>query len=219
MPEHLRPEKTVQVEGRVRDVVTNEPLSVAVNIIRQGVSKTVESDEDGWFYTCLEGDKAYTLQAELDGYELFMAAAYLANNDYEGSTLLKVGLKPDTPPEAVSISASVEQEEPEEIRRTELYFDFDSYHLTEKTLLDLSLLAQSLRGSDRWRVEVVGYADGTGDATYNKRLSEQRARTVADFLKSSDIEIDNLRQVGMGSMKAKGSAAELRRVDVVLYKR
>jgi outer membrane protein OmpA-like peptidoglycan-associated protein len=47
-------------------------------------------------------------------------------------------------------------------------------------------------------VEVAGHTDSTGAASYNQRLSEQRAQTVARYLIGRDVNEDRMLVVGYG---------------------
>ncbi|MEM8907673.1 MAG: OmpA family protein, partial [Bacteroidota bacterium] len=102
-------------------------------------------------------------------------------------------------------------------KRIQFYFDFDSYELTEKSIQDLTDLAELLHREKDWQLEVVGYADQQGDHQYNLRLSQQRARKIVDFLNHQGIDIKQVvRNEGKGSLKESKEESLNRRVDVVL---
>jgi outer membrane protein OmpA-like peptidoglycan-associated protein len=67
---------------------------------------------------------------------------------------------------------------------SDVLFDFDSADLTSKARGVVDATAQQL-GSKGGRVTVVGHTDGVGTPPYNQRLSEARARSVADQLRSA----------------------------------
>ena len=52
-------------------------------------------------------------------------------------------------------------------------------------------------GSDR-NVAIVGYTDSVGDAAYNMKLSERRAKSVRDFMVKSGVNSDDIETRGMG---------------------
>lgn len=60
-------------------------------------------------------------------------------------------------------------------------FEFDRADLTPGATDQLSKSAQVLRNAPAGPIEVVGHTDSKGDEVYNQRLSEARARTVADW--------------------------------------
>ena len=63
-------------------------------------------------------------------------------------------------------------------------------------LLDNLINTMKLHPEYKW--EVDGYTDGVGSDAYNKRLSEQRAQSVVDYLVSQGVERNNLKIVGYG---------------------
>ncbi len=49
------------------------------------------------------------------------------------------------------------------------------------------------------RLAIIGHTDSSGDEAFNRLLSEDRARVVAEYLVRAGIERDRVRAVGMGS--------------------
>ncbi|UTW12045.1 OmpA family protein [Marinobacterium rhizophilum] len=88
----------------------------------------------------------------------------------------------------------------------------------------LELLAQRMKqsGACSW-LNVVGHADSRGFARYNQLLSEERARSVADYLLRLGVTAHRIRSHGVGETQPAGSNATEsgravnRRVDVQLY--
>ena len=74
-------------------------------------------------------------------------------------------------------------------------------------------------------VEVIGHTDDVGDDAYNQELSEQRARTIADYLISSGVNTDVILARGAGESQPITSnatpegRAENRRVEVFVLGR
>ncbi|MDR1415603.1 MAG: OmpA family protein [Odoribacteraceae bacterium] len=62
-----------------------------------------------------------------------------------------------------------------------IYFDFDKATLTQDALRELRQLIRRY-GASVEALVAVGYADEVGEDAYNMRLSERRARAVADWL-------------------------------------
>jgi len=62
----------------------------------------------------------------------------------------------------------------------------------------LQRLAAELRGTQYDRVEVVGHTDRLGSASYNQRLSEQRAEAVREVLVQAGIPAARIAATGRG---------------------
>jgi len=101
-------------------------------------------------------------------------------------------------------------------------FGVGSTKISAKDQEQLKQLAQTATGLTGYIVEVTGYADATGDAAMNTKLSENRAKEVITFLmQQGNIPIRHI--VAPGAMGEYGAAApnetkagraENRRVEV-----
>lgn len=69
-----------------------------------------------------------------------------------------------------------------EAREFVVYFPFDQYVLTPEAQTVVQEAASYALAGNAARVVVTGHADTSGSAAYNIRLSERRAKTVADAL-------------------------------------
>lgn len=60
-------------------------------------------------------------------------------------------------------------------------FDFDKAELTPAAATELAKAAELIRAGPPGPIQVIGHTDSKGDDAYNQKLSEARARTVADW--------------------------------------
>lgn len=65
---------------------------------------------------------------------------------------------------------------------TTVYFKINSATLSPESKKDLDDLAQKALNEKGYVVEVAGFADKTGPATFNQKLSEERANAVIQYL-------------------------------------
>ena len=101
-------------------------------------------------------------------------------------------------------------------------FGVASSRISEKDQERLKELAQTAKGLTGYIVEVTGYADSTGSAAINTKLSERRARAVITFLmQQGGVPVRHIVAPGaMGEYGAtapnetKAGRAENRRVEV-----
>jgi len=64
-------------------------------------------------------------------------------------------------------------------------------------------------------IDVFGYTDSTGSAAYNQALSECRAASVAQYLRSQGVDNRRLSIVGYGAGNAgEAGRAQNRRVEI-----
>lgn len=101
------------------------------------------------------------------------------------------------------------------------------FGLNKKTLSDeakaqLDTFAQSLNGLNRYVVEVQGFTDKTGPATYNDELSQARAEAVARYLANQHkVPLRSINMLGSGvsegDQKTRQERAQGRKVDVRVF--
>ena len=77
-------------------------------------------------------------------------------------------------------------------------FDTSSYVLKPEFRPTLTDVANSLSQYPNSLVDVLGHTDSTGSSAYNQTLSENRARTVANFLSSQGVSANRIRSQGFG---------------------
>ncbi len=82
-----------------------------------------------------------------------------------------------------------------------VYFKINSSTLSPQAKQDLDTLAQKAQSAKGYAVEVAGYADTTGNAALNQRLSDRRAEAVTRYLEQNgNIPIHRiLTPTGMGT--------------------
>ncbi len=99
-------------------------------------------------------------------------------------------------------------------------FKTDSSDLNPSFFRVLDSVALVAKEYDKTLVEVAGHTDSTGSEEYNQQLSERRAGTVAEYLRSRGILADRLITVGAGEARpiatndTAGGRAQNRRVEL-----
>lgn len=101
-----------------------------------------------------------------------------------------------------------------------IQFALNSDQVLKPSASSLSNLAMALNseGLKGQQFEVIGHTDITGSASYNQRLSERRARSVAQFLAHLGVEETRARTAGKGPSQllenVPASAPQQRRVEI-----
>lgn len=105
---------------------------------------------------------------------------------------------------------------------SEASFDVDSAQLSTEFLSAYQKIADVLKRYPKTVVWVVGHTDSTGSETYNQRLSERRANSVASYLNARGVDAQRLKSEGRGENEPiAGNQTEEgrrmnRRVDIVI---
>ena len=101
-------------------------------------------------------------------------------------------------------------------------FEFDITRLSLSARAALTRLSEILGRHDGIGVHIVGHTDSTGHPQYNLRLSESRAKAVAEYLMTMGLPTDHIQSEGRGDLETRHEEAtenqpELRRrVEIYL---
>ncbi|HIC7210254.1 OmpA family protein [Burkholderia stabilis] len=101
-------------------------------------------------------------------------------------------------------------------------FATDSAALTSSARNDLDRFIDVNRGASFERVAITGFTDSTGSAAHNLTLSQARARTVANYLRSNGLQARAFAAEGLGASDPVASnatqegRAQNRRVEIRL---
>jgi OOP family OmpA-OmpF porin len=77
-------------------------------------------------------------------------------------------------------------------------FEFNKSKLLPNAYNVLDSLISTMKAHTNYKWEIGGYTDGIGSVNYNKKLSQQRAQSVVDYLVSKGVDRNNLKIVGYG---------------------
>ncbi len=106
----------------------------------------------------------------------------------------------------------------------QIHFGFNRSNLSKDEQAKLDDAVQKIGGMKNYVLEVEGYADRSGDKTYNRELSRKRADAVVHYLAvERNIPLRSIRELGVGSdfpdadNKTSAARKENRRVDIKIY--
>ena len=215
MPELLSGRPITFVEGQVLDSVTWQPLSATLFTDDQ---KKVYADEDGRFFLCLPVDSIFTFTIIEPGYAVYYEQVRVPVWNNRKPYPLSILLQPNQllyTEEAGIISFSGS---PGRQVSHAVYFDFDKAEFGVEAMRSLEDFLEKLPENSGIReVEIIGFSDQVGSEKYNLVLSENRARSVALYLKEKGFHIDRLYIAGSGELISSIPEAEKRKVEVVFH--
>lgn len=110
------------------------------------------------------------------------------------------------------------------LKSESVVFGFNQDTLTPEGKAQLDELAKQATGLDRYVIEVQGFTDKSGSATYNETLSERRAQTVTRYLANEyKVPVRSISMLGSGYAqpvaddKTRDGRKMNRRVEVRLW--
>lgn len=103
-----------------------------------------------------------------------------------------------------------------------LLFNYNEASIKPETVNKIILIGQQLNQVHINNVQLNGYTDSTGNASYNRNLSLKRAQAVAEPLIKGGIPANDIKTVGMGQEQSiadnntEEGRSENRRVAIIV---
>ncbi|HRI31998.1 MAG TPA: OmpA family protein [Candidatus Kapabacteria bacterium] len=105
-----------------------------------------------------------------------------------------------------------------------IFFDTGKSDLKEESFPELKRVKSFMADNPSYEIEVSGHTDNIGKANENQTLSEQRAKSVYDYLLSLGVPAKRLKTKGYGSSKpltnnsTEQGRSRNRRVEFIIQK-
>ena len=188
LPEAMRPNIVTYVKGLVFDKVTKEILDAKVEIINLKDGKAIFDDvadpETGEFLATMMAGKSFGLNVSKDGY-LFYSQNFTPDlNLINKPFILEIPLK------KIEVGGLV--------ILNNIFFESGKYNLLPESKTELQHLIGFMKENPSVSIEIGGHTDDVGDEKSNLELSENRARTVYDYLVSNLISANKISYKGYG---------------------
>lgn len=191
--EREKPNPVVLVSGNVYNAKTKEPLTASLiyETLPDGteVGNGVSSPVDGSFKIVLPYDKNYSIRASADK---FFAISENLNLD----SLIKAGYK-EIHKDLYLAPIEIGQV----FRLNNVFFDFDKYTLRPESSLELDRVVTFLNQYPNIEIEMSAHTDSKGSDEYNMTLSDNRARSVKEYIISKGIAATRIISQGYGESK------------------
>jgi len=194
--EGARPGKITYMKGKVYDAKTKAPIGAHFELIDLETSKsTVASDANpgnGEFLVVLPIEKNYALNVTQEGY-LFYSENFSLKDlaDKSKPYLMDVPLIPiDTGKGSV-------------VELKNVFFETAKFDLKPESKIELDKLVNFLTLNKTLRIELDGHTDNVGDKKLNQLLSQNRAKSVCDYLIAHGIDTKRLTYKGFGDTQPK----------------
>jgi outer membrane protein OmpA-like peptidoglycan-associated protein len=187
LPEKLQAEKVSYLRGYVRDAITKQPLSANVElspINGEPTTLTYAKPGTGMFLVPLKTNMKYALTIDKDGYLFYTEFYNMPAIQRDQPIELFIDL------EKIELGNSVVLKN--------IFFDTDKSDIKDESKQELEKLIDFLGENNSIRIEISGHTDNVGDSKHNMVLSENRAKSVCDFLTNNGIEKSRLTYKGFG---------------------
>ena len=187
LPEKLQAEKVSYLRGYVRDAITKQPLSANVElspINGEPTTLTYAKPGTGMFLVPLKTNMKFALTIDKDGYLFYTEFYNMPAIQRDQPIELFIDL------EKIELGNSVVLKN--------IFFDTDKSDIKDESKQELEKLIDFLSENNSIRIEISGHTDNVGDSKHNMVLSENRAKSVCDFLTNNGIEKSRLTFKGFG---------------------
>jgi outer membrane protein OmpA-like peptidoglycan-associated protein/Tol biopolymer transport system component len=187
--ESARPTMVTYVKGNVFASDTKKPLVAKFELIDLETNKVVvessSNSEKGEFLVSLPVNKNYALNVSKEGYLFYSENFSLKDlKDITKPYQLNVGLQPVKTGEKVILK--------------NIFFETNSFQLKEESTTELQKLLGLLQKNKNLKIEIGGHTDNVGDDKSNQLLSENRAKSVYEYLTTNGIPAERLSYKGFG---------------------
>ena len=190
MPVSIRPLATSYFKGKVYDKITGKGVEARFELTDLATGKIVaesySNSGNGDFLICLPTNKNYMMTISKNEY-LF----YSDNFQLKGNTAdVSKPFEKDVP--LIPIKAG------EKVVLKNIFFKSGSFELESESQNEIMTLVKFLEKNPALKIEISGHTDNVGAKDKNQLLSENRAKSVVDFLLSKQIDKTRLTFKGYG---------------------
>ena len=183
----IKPLCDILLESIVVDAKTDLPIDAALTSVKDNtgiINNSKETSEEGLVDYMFECEDEIQLLVSKEGYESKMIDIKLLDID---PPLLKIKLDP--------IEKLIVEEK---IVLNPIYFEFDKANITNQAAFELDKLVSIMKKYPKIIIRAESHTDSRGPASYNKLLSERRAKSTAQYVISKGIDENRISGFGMG---------------------
>jgi len=180
--------KTFALGGKVVNLRNKAGLQGAqVRLLNQqgDILKEVVSGTDGSFRIEIPWMSQVTIQAMSDGYSIFSTTYSEEGMKEIQNTAYNMGL-------AKMEDLITEKEEKTVLKLKKFYFDKGKSTMNAQVETELKKVIDAVERFPQIRLRIESYTDSRGSSSYNKRLSQDRANTIKQYLLSNGLNSHNI---------------------------
>ncbi|MDR1698477.1 MAG: OmpA family protein [Prevotellaceae bacterium] len=212
LPEELRPGRMEFFDGKVIDAKTKKPVQARIEVFRLSDDKmmfqSISDKETGEFQAFLPIAEEYGYHISRKGY-LFVSGTLEKRDELHNERKEKLMRE-------IAVG--------EKLILNNVFFDFDKHTLKKESIGELKRLIRFMKQNSSVSIELAGHTDIIGSYEYNMKLSEARAKEVADYLIKGGILEHRLSYHGYGpdlpidTNDTDEGRAQNRRTEIIITK-
>ncbi len=187
-PVEIKANQITILKGKVLDEINLDPIGAVIEITDNEKNEIVTSIESnsstGKYLISLPSGKNYGIAVKAPGY------LFHSENLNIPPTTIYQEIERDIKLKKLEIGST--------IVLNNIFFDFNKSVLRPESIPELERLIKLMTDFPTLKIEISGHTDNIGTAAYNKTLSENRAKSVVDYLISKGITKDRMTFVGYG---------------------
>jgi outer membrane protein OmpA-like peptidoglycan-associated protein len=188
LPEKVKPNPVTLISGKVMNSKTNLPIEAKIyyELLPEGLESGIARShhETGEYKITLPSGKKYGFRAEADG--------FVSVNDY--IDVSDINSYNEITRDLYLVPIEIGQI----IKLNNIFFDFNKYTLKDESFPELNRVVKFLNENPKITIEIDGHTDNVGSDQYNQTLSENRAKSVYEYLIKNNISESRLSYKGFG---------------------
>jgi outer membrane protein OmpA-like peptidoglycan-associated protein len=189
MPQDVRPEALTYMKGKVYDSKSKKPLEAQFELVDLKTAKTVivsnSNPGNGEFLVTLPANRDYALKVSRPGYAFYSDNFAMTG----GADITKPFLK-DVPLQPIDTGTIVVLKN--------IFFETGKFNLKDESKAELRSVIEFLNYNKNLKIELRGHTDNVGDDKSNLTLSQNRAKSVYEYLVANGIPKERLAYKGYG---------------------
>lgn len=188
LDDNLRPNPVTYLKGIVQDASSHRPIAATIEMVDlktgQVIYSSVSDAETGEYLACIQTGENILLNVAHPDYPFYSENFQIEKSYTELSPYLK-----NIQLQRADVGTVVVLKN--------IFFDFNRSELKPESYEELNRLAEYLRHNDV-KIEIGGHTDDQGTDAYNDKLSQERAKSVYEYLVSQGIPASKLSYHGYG---------------------
>lgn len=183
----IRPIPVTYVKGKVFDAVSNHGLDAKFELIdletTEMIMEATSNKSTGEFLVSLPVNRNYALSVSKKGY-LFFSENFSLKNNNGHDTPFQI----DIPLQLIKVG--------DKVVLKNIFFETGSFVLKDESKVELNKIISFMKENNTVKIEISGHTDNSGTKLINKKLSENRAKSVFGYLSNQGIPVERLKYAG-----------------------